>query len=726
MPALLMRTWSSGVRSSTSVASLRTSSRDEKSAWKVGTPPSSALSSSSFSWLRPCSSTFAPREARSRATPRPRPSVAPVIRTVVSSIGRMAVRLAVPPICEHTFVRWKSQEIEEEAQGRLPGYEEAVVRHFDAPEALDTRFYEVHAKSTLNRVPERSRVPFPWTINPYRGCSHACAYCLWGDAPVLMADGRTRELRHIRPGMRIYGTAMIGRYRRYVITKVLDHWMVRKPGYRVTLENGTELVTSGDHRLLSDRGWKHVIDGPQQRPHLTVNNKLVGTGAFADPPRETRDYKRGYLCGVIRGDAHLGTHHHTRRNGRSEELHRFRLALTDLEALSRAYSYLADFRVETTPFQFAAAQGAHRELRAIRTQSRASVGAIREIIQWPRRAPLDWYKGFLAGIFDAEGSFGSGIVRICNTDPAIIDWTTFACRQIGVSFVVERTGESKWNVRVRGGLEQQLRLHHLTDPAITRKRSIEGRAVKSQSRLKVVSIEPLGMELPLYDITTGTGDFVADGVVHHNCFARPTHEYLDLNAGRDFDKEIVVKVNVPEVLRAELARPSWKGEAVALGTNTDPYQWVEGRYKLMRGIWEALRDARNPCSILTKSPLLLRDLDLMKEISKVTYVSACLSVPTLDEKAWRATEPHTPHPRARLEAVAELNRQGIPTGILIAPLMPGINDAPEDVARIVELATEANATYIGGQTLFLRGSVRKVFFEWLHEHRPDLLARYET
>ena len=144
-------------------------------------------------------------------------------------------------------------------------------------------------------------------------------------------------------------------------------------------------------------------------------------------------------------------------------------------------------------------------------------------------------------------------------------------------------------------------------------------------------------------------------------------------------------------------------ERVALGTNTDPYQWVEGRYKLMRGIWEAFRDFQNPCSILTKSPLLLRDLDLMKEIAKVTEISACLSVPTLDEKAWRATEPHTPHPRARLEAVAELNRNGIPTGVLMAPLMPGINDAPEQVEKIVELATEANATYIGGQMLFLRG-----------------------
>jgi DNA repair photolyase len=209
------------------------------------------------------------------------------------------------------------------------------------------------------------------------------------------------------------------------------------------------------------------------------------------------------------------------------------------------------------------------------------------------------------------------------------------------------------------------------------------------------------------------------------CFARPTHTYLDFDAGRDFEREIVVKVNAPEVLRAELGRPSWQGEHVAMGTNTDPYQWVEGRYRLMEGIWEALRDARNPCSILTKSPLVLRDLKLLQQIAEVADVSACLSVPTLDEKAWRATEPHTPNPRARLEAVGELNRAGIPCGILVAPLMPGINDAPEQVEPILELAAANGATGAGGIALHLRPGVREVFMDWLRSQRPDLVPRYE-
>ncbi len=208
------------------------------------------------------------------------------------------------------------------------------------------------------------------------------------------------------------------------------------------------------------------------------------------------------------------------------------------------------------------------------------------------------------------------------------------------------------------------------------------------------------------------------------CFARPTHTYLDFNAGRDFEREIVVKVNAPEVLRKELARPSWKREHVALGTNTDPYQWVESRYKLMQGIWEALRDAANPCSVLTKSPLLLRDIELMKEINAVTSFSACLSIPTLEEKAWRQTEPHTPSPRARLEAVAELNRAGISTGILVAPLMPGINDSPAQIEPLLQAARSAGARSIGGVALHLRGEVRQVFMDWLRDARPDLVERY--
>lgn len=209
------------------------------------------------------------------------------------------------------------------------------------------------------------------------------------------------------------------------------------------------------------------------------------------------------------------------------------------------------------------------------------------------------------------------------------------------------------------------------------------------------------------------------------CFARPTHTYLGFGPGRDFEREIVVKVNAPEVARAELSRPRWGREHVAMGTNTDPYQWVESRYRLMPAIWEALRDSATPASVLTKSPLLLRDADLMVAAGERAPVHADLSIPTWDERAWRETEPHTPSPRARMEAVAELNRRGIPTGILVAPLMPGINDAPGQLAPLLDAAAEAGAVHVGGIGLHLRGETRGVFLDWLRSARPDLADLYD-
>jgi DNA repair photolyase len=626
-------------------------------------------------------------------------------------------------------VRWDNLRVGSEEERSLPGYSDpATVRTFDAPEALDIRFYEVRARSALNPVPAKSRMPFRWTVNPYRGCTHACTYCMAGDTTILMADGSTRPLADVRVGDRIYGTVRRGRYRRYAITEVLAHWSTIKPAHRVSLEDGTELVASGDHRFLTERGWKHVTNSDRgaARAHLTINNSLLGTGEFAAAPDDSPEYRRGYLCGLIRGDGHVGSYSYARAGRAHGDVHRFRLALTDFEPLRRAREYLRGLEIATDEFVFQAASAGHRPVRAIRTSARDRVAAVKHLIEWPRMATPEWSKGFLAGIFDAEGSYG-GILRIANTNQEIIDRTTSALKRFGFSFAVEDRGLANGlqYVRLLGGVQQHLRFFHTVDPAITRKRSIEGTAIKNKARLRVASIEPVGAELPLYDITTRTGDFIANGVVSHNCFARPTHTYLDMNAGRDFEREIVVKVNAPEVLRAELARPSWKREHVAMGTNTDPYQWVEGRYRLMEGIWEALRDSATPASILTKSPLLLRDTKLMLEANERAPVTANLSVPTLDEGAWRETEPHTPSPRARLEAVAELNRAGIPTGVLIAPLMPGINDSPEEVERILELATEAGAVNVGGIGLHLRGEVKELWMDWLREHRPDLVPRYE-
>ena len=605
-------------------------------------------------------------------------------------------------------------------------------RTFDTPHFKGIEFIEAEAKSILNNVPG-NYLPFNWTINPYRGCTHSCTYCLSGETPILMGDGRTKPLSEVRVGDAIYGTKRGDRYRTYVITKVLAHWQTVKSAYRVTLQDGTKLICSGDHRFLTNRGWKYVTGterGADCRPHLTLNNKLMGVGGFAKPPKKDEDFRRGYLCGMVRGDANLASYTYKPRPGRlkDEAVHRFRLALADYEALDRTRSYLGAFDVDTTEFSFSTATLARREMRAIRTSKGEHVDRITKLIEWPTDPTPEWFKGFLAGIFDAEGSLSYHILRIANTDPEIVSWTKLALEFFRFDVALERTKLENGMVYLRllGGLGERLRFLHTTDPAIGRKRSIDGVALKNKGRLQVTSIEPMGFDIPMFDITTGTGDFIADGVVSHNCFARSTHKYMDMNAGRDFETKIVVKVNAPQLLRKELRAKRWKGEHIAMGTATDPYQRAEGRYKIMPEIIKTLTEYRNPFSILTKGTLILRDLDLLLEAANVTEVSTAFSIGTLDEGAWRSSEPGTPHPRKRMEAVRKLNDAGIPCGVMVAPVLPGISDRRDQLEAVVTAAVEARATHITPILLHLRPKVKEVYMEWLQETYPHLVTDYEA
>jgi len=557
----------------------------------------------------------------------------------------------------------------------------AVARSFDTPGFRGMTFFEVHARSVINRVPEASRMPFRWTINPYRGCSHACSYCLAGETPILMADGRTRPLADVRPGDAIYGTVRRGSHRRYVRTTVLDHWQTLRPAYRTTLEDGTSLVTSGDHRFLADEGWAHVAGAAsgQPRAYLTPGTKLTGVGGFADQPKDSAEYRHGYLRGMARGDGSPGT-------------------CSDTDALGRARAYLDGMGATTATW----------------------------LACWPASPGMDWRKGFLAGIFDADGSHGHGALRFSSTDRAMIGWATACLYALGFEVVIEAGERARGLhvIRLRGGLREALRFFHTTDPAVTGKRTIEGAAAESGARLGVVSVEPLGLDVPMFDLTTGTGDFVSDGVVSHNCYARRSHTYLDLDAGHDFDSKIVVKVNAPERVRAELAAPRWQGEHVAMGTNVDCYQRAEGRYRLMPGILAALRDAANPFSILTKGTLILRDADLLAEASEVTGVGLAVSVGSTDEDLSRVLEPGAPSPQRRLEVCAAFTDRGMGCAVLMGPVVPFLSDSPAQLAATVRQAAQAGASSVSPIVLHLRPGAREWFFRWLGEHHPGLVARY--
>ena len=562
----------------------------------------------------------------------------------------------------------------------LPG---ATVRTFDTPGFAGMTFYEVRAKSIINRVPAASRVPFEWTINPYRGCSHACAYCLAGDTPILMADGATRPLAQLRPGDAVMGTMGAGRHRRYVPTTVLDHWSTSKVAFRVTLADGTRLVSSGDHRFLTQRGWRYVRPTEPWQPALAAGDLMAGVGHFAEMPKESPDYQAGFLCGLIRGDATVPAG--SSRGG---------------DAWVRADRYLDDL-------------------------------PLHEALRWPDLPTGGWYRGFLAGAFGAVGQTDRLAITFTSSDRVYLSRVTEALTQLGLPSRQAASGRpspmaplrSTQSVEISRDLWAALRFRHITG-VTDAPLDAAGIGVRGDAQLTVVDIEALELTLPLFDITTGTGDFIADGVVSHNCFARNTHTYLDLDAGHDFDTKIVVKVNAGDLVRRELSAPRWSGAHIAMGTNVDVYQRAEGRYRLMPEILAALRDFANPFSILTKGTLILRDLALLQQAAEVTSVGLSMSIGFVDEAMWRSVESGTPSPRRRLDAVRRLADAGFPVGVLMAPILPGLTDTEDSIEETVAAIAAAGASSVTPIALHLRPGAREWYAAWLRREHPELAPRY--
>jgi DNA repair photolyase len=210
------------------------------------------------------------------------------------------------------------------------------------------------------------------------------------------------------------------------------------------------------------------------------------------------------------------------------------------------------------------------------------------------------------------------------------------------------------------------------------------------------------------------------------CFARPSHRYLELDQGEDFDRQIVVKTNVAEVLRRELARPSWGREQVALGTNTDPYQRAEGRYRLMPGIIEALAASGTPLSVLTKGTLLRRDLELLVAASAEVSVGIGISLALADEELRKLVEPGVPSVRGRLDLIRSVREAGLPCGVMVAPVLPWLTDSAEQLDFLLGQLSEAGATGVTTLVLHLRPGVKEWFMTWLARERPDLVSRYES
>jgi DNA repair photolyase len=235
-------------------------------------------------------------------------------------------------------------------------------------------------------------------------------------------------------------------------------------------------------------------------------------------------------------------------------------------------------------------------------------------------------------------------------------------------------------------------------------------------RTAVISIRPLNKIIPMYDITTETGDFIANGVVSHNCYARPYHEYLGMSAGLDFETKIMVKENAPELLRAELSSSKWVPQPVAISGVTDAYQPVERKLQLTRRCLEVLAEFRNPVIIITKNHLVTRDADLLAKLASHNGAAVLLSITTLDPELARVLEPRTSTPSRRLAAIEVLAKAGVPVGVNVAPVIPGLTD--HELMAIVEAARNAGATFAGKSILRLPHAVKDLFEAWMTKHRP--------
>lgn len=209
------------------------------------------------------------------------------------------------------------------------------------------------------------------------------------------------------------------------------------------------------------------------------------------------------------------------------------------------------------------------------------------------------------------------------------------------------------------------------------------------------------------------------------CYARANHLHLGLNAAEDFETQLFVKTNFVNVLRRELARPSWKREEVAIGTATDPYQPIEGKYQLTKGAIIALADFSTPAHIVTKSPLVIRDIDELLRLDERAGVRVCLTITTLDEDIWRAMEPGTAPPRQRIRAIRMLAEAGVPCGIFFAPVLPRLTDGEAAIRNLFQTAKDAGARFVWSGPLRLAADIRPIYLSAIERHYPELLDRYE-
>jgi DNA repair photolyase len=514
-------------------------------------------------------------------------------------------------------------------------------------------------------------VGFDASVNPYRGCEHACVYCLAPETPVLHADLGWRPLGDVRVGDALVGfdehSPSHGPFRKLRTAVVEAVWGSRKPAFRIETASASVIATA-DHRWLAGRDldW-HRTDA------LVAGRSLRRVPVVADEPVDG-DYRAGYLSGLTLAES------------------------TPRYESARAVEYLATFGIETLD---AAAPGpaALERLDQIVTHEIDSRG---------------FRRGLLGGLFDADGRNGSSL-RFVRVDGFAVDRVLKCAGALGFRFEVEPRKDGASTLRLAGTVADRIRFLSTVRPAARRKLANLG-SVMHLAPEPVQAVEAIG-ERDVVDIQTSTRTFFAAGLATHNCYARPSHEYLGWSAGLDFETKILVKHDAPALLRKALDSPRWKPATIALSGVTDAYQPAERKLGITRGVLEVLAEYRNPVAVITKSFTVTRDVDLLAELASHGAASVAISVTSLDASLQRILEPRAAPPKLRLAAIERLAKAGVPVGVMVAPIIPGLTD--HEVPKILAAAAAAGAGHAGRVLLRLPHGVKELFAEWLERHFPD-------
>lgn len=354
-----------------------------------------------------------------------------------------------------------------------------------------------------------------YTFNPMIGCKHNCSYCMDGETNILMSDGTYKFLKDIQIGDKIIGLTNNKSFNKLIISEVTYKSKTYETAYKILLSNNTKLIASKNHRFLSTRGYKYVIgkeQGKNRRPFLTNFNKLVCISDNQILYNETNDYKKGYIRGIFDGDGTMNIYKDKRTERKNSLIYSCRLCLKDIDALNRTYTYLLNFNIITSIFNFT------KSMKGIRLSSLNEYKKMVNILN-PLNT-IEWYRGYVSGIFDAEGT--SHCCRMFNSDKSIIKTICKGLNLYNFKYSISgKKGVNKYiyMITIKGGIKEHLRFFNIFNPSIKRKLNLIGNTLKNKNNPFVLSIKKLKKQT-LYDITTTSENFIANGIVSHNCYAK--------------------------------------------------------------------------------------------------------------------------------------------------------------------------------------------------------------